>query len=349
MVFLSSIGTALPPHRADNAAISEASIQWLEDPQQRALFLRFLSSSLTRARHFICSPTELLTLGGAKQRAEIFEREAPALAARAVDAALKGANLTPQDIDALLFTSCSCPLIPAPDTYLFDRMGFRRDIVRIPSYQFGCAGGVIGLGLALRLGASLKNILLLSTEICSLVFHAENRLASDLVGAAIFGDGAGAAILQSTPQGAGLHLLSHQSYLLPETRHLMGYDIEDTGAHLRLDKELPSHLVRVAPALVDEFLAKHGLSRTDVKWWLFHPGGVKILSFLHDAFGLNASQACWASDVLTSVGNLSSATIAFVIKSFLQDRVAARGDRALIMGIGPGLTVELVLAECYQE
>jgi alkylresorcinol/alkylpyrone synthase len=235
------------------------------------------------------------------------------------------------------------PLIPAVDTYLVERMGFRPDVARVPCYQAGCAGGIWGLNMARLLTATYDRVLVVSTELCSLVFQPRNQSRGNLVGAAIFGDGSAAAVVTRS-QDTGMTLLAHQSHLLPGTRYLMGYDIEDTGAHLRLDKELPSKLVDVVPGLVNSFLEKHGLSKEQVSWWLFHPGGTKILSFLDEVLALNSSQSVWSGEVLRTVGNLSSATILIVIERFLQSKTAKPGDLALVMGIGPGLTIELMLA-----
>lgn len=341
-----SIATELPPHRASTAELREVAKLWLRDaPSDLELFERFLSSSRARARHFVISPRELLTLEGSAIRAALFEREAPRLALAAGHQALQQAGMQAGEVDALIFTSCSCPLIPAVDTYVVDGLGLPRTVLRIPSYQFGCAGGVIGLGLGLHLNERVRNLLLVSAELCSLVFHVANRGPSDLVGAAIFGDGAAAAVL-SRDSADGLEVLAAQSYLLPESRHLMGYEIQDRGARLRLDRELPARLVGVIPGIVDEFLASQGVSKANVPWWLFHPGGTKILSTLQAALGLGREQSVWAGEVLSEVGNLSSATILFVIDRFQKSGVSRPGEKALIVGIGPGLTVELILARC---
>jgi alkylresorcinol/alkylpyrone synthase len=125
----------------------------------------------------------------------------------------------------------------------------------------------------------------------------------------------------------------------------MGYEIQDNGSHLLLDKELPKHLADWVPKLVDSFLAKHSLSRAEIPWWLFHPGGTKILDYLSSSLELKTDQARWAGEILETVGNMSSATILFVLQKFMNDRVSRPRDRIMIVGVGPGLTIELILAE----
>jgi len=338
-----STGSALPSHRTDNIAIHEAASYWLKDsPHEFELFKRFLSASHTEYRNFIIPPLEVVKLGGQESRSQLFEAEAPKLASEALKKALSASNISADELDGLIFTSCSCPLIPSIDTLLIDEFKMRPDILRIPAYQFGCAGGVIGLGLAHRLLQSLKNIAVVSTELCSLVFQPSNHSASHLVGAALFGDGAAATILSSSRKSR-FEIIDHQSYLIPKSSFLMGYDIRDTGSHLRLDKQLPAFLVEYAPRLIDQFLTKHSLHRADVPWWLFHPGSSKILAYLDEILGLQEHQSIWSKEVLRSSGNLSSATILMVIEEFLKSDSPKTGDYTMTVGIGPGLTIEIIL------
>lgn len=201
----------------------------------------------------------------------------------------------------------------------------------------------MGLSLANKFARHGQIAMLTSVELCSLVFQPTDVSPGHLVGAALFGDGAASALI--TPHDTGLRIVDTLSYLIPDTRHLMGYDILDTGMHLRLDKELPKNLALTVPDLVHGFLASHSLRAADINWWLFHPGGVKILGYLEQAFSLEARQCPWSRQVLREVGNLSSATILFVIKEFMDSQVAAPGDYALAVGIGPGLTIELILLQ----
>lgn len=351
--YVLAVETALPAVSYGNAAIAGAAKQWLaRDPEHYELFLRFLDSSLTESRHFVLPPEHIVGLHSQRAKAELFEELGPPLAIQAAERALHSAGIPAEQVGAIILTSCSCPVIPSLDTYVIDALGIPRDVVRLPSYQFGCAGGVIGLTLAGRFAASVENVLIICVELCSLVMQPENHGAAHLVGAAIFGDGAAAALISnkavhsrrgSEEVALVPSIVSHRSHLLPETRHLMGYDLFDSGAHLRLDKELPKHLVETVPVLVDSFLWELGLTRKDIPWWLFHPGGTKILNLLAETLELRPEQCPWSSDVLREVGNLSSAAILFVLQRFLESGCAKREDLFLVVGVGPGLTIELVL------
>lgn len=339
-----SVQTTTPRHSASIQDVAEASRAWLqsESPESQ-LFNRYLRSSGATGRRFVLPPHEIIALRGVQERARLFEEHGSELSKIVVEQALTDSKLSAKDIDTLIFTSCSCPLIPSPDTLIIDHLGFRHDILRIPVYQYGCAGGIIGLGLAHRLGATSRNVLLVSTELCSLVFQASNLSPAQLVGASLFADGSAAVVLSNQNASGQCAILAHRSFLLPETRHLMGYDIKDDGSHLILDKSLPQYLAKEVPSIVDSFLASQGLSRSDIPWWLFHPGGTKILSSLQEVVGLHSEQCRWAAEILHTVGNMSSATILFVLKAFLEGRTANSGDKFLVVGVGPGLTIEVVL------
>jgi alkylresorcinol/alkylpyrone synthase len=344
MPSIRSIGTALPEHAFTRQDVEEIGNRWLTGQQEKLdLFQRFLRSSRTEARNFVIPASEMLALNGMKHREELFEHHGPRLGEKALRSALLSADTDTEALTALLFTSCSCPSIPAVDALILERAGLPRTTPRVPIYQHGCAGGVVGIELASDLCMSRGPVALTSVELCSLVFQPGNPTSAQLVGSAIFADGAACAIVG--PEDRGLTIVAKQSYLVPNTRHLMGYNVLDDGFHLRLDRELPQALASVAPVLVRDFLKLHNLTTEQIPFWLFHPGGVKILDFLESTFSLRPEQACWSREVLRTVGNISSATVLFVLKAFLDSKVYRHGDKILMLGVGPGLTVELILFE----
>jgi alkylresorcinol/alkylpyrone synthase len=185
----------------------------------------------------------------------------------------------------------------------------------------------------------------MSAELCSLVFQSSDTSTAQLVGTSLFADGACSLLVTPESTASTFKIVEWRSSLIPNSRHVMGYDLKDTGLHLRLNQTLPDTLASSFKDLSAGFLLKHGLGFSDVQHWLFHPGSVKIVDMLADSIGLRPEQAVWAKDVLRDYGNMSSATILFVLERFLRTSGFKKGDRAVIAGVGPGLTVELILLE----
>lgn len=352
MSHLTHITTASPRYAASTADMLNAAEGWLASrPEELALFSRFLLSSKIERRHFALPLEEISSLNGTAHRASRYLEEARLLGEKAVTMALESASMQAGDIDIIITTSCTMPIVPSLDTHLINSLGLRNDIVRVPIYQYGCVGGAAGLSLASSLAQTGKQVLVLSVELCSLGFQSGDHRGSSLVGSAIFADGAACAVV--SPPAAStesatlgkLKFLGSQSFIVPDSTHLMGYDILDGGTHLRLDRELPSALAAQAPGRVTKFLQQHGLGVDDIAWWLFHPGGVKVLQSLEETFALRPDQSRFSWNVLSQHGNMSSASILFVISDFIESHAAKPGDKALVFGVGPGLTIELILLE----
>jgi alkylresorcinol/alkylpyrone synthase len=218
-------------------------------------------------------------------------------------------------------------------------------------YQHGCVGGAVGLSLANKLvKATGEPSAVVSLELCSLIHQGEDLSRGSLVGSAIFGDGAGCAVITPEPVSgvSAIQILGASSYLIPGTEQLIGYQILDDGTHLKLDKEVVLNLINHVPGAVQIFLETQGLESTDIDAWLLHPGSAKIVESLEQGLGLRPEATRWTWEVLTRQGNMSSASVFFVLAEYLKDREREQGPRgkggkALMLGVGPGISLELVL------
>lgn len=346
MTFVNAVVTEKAPYRYSTEEITRAAGQWLVDsPAERALFERLASSTRIERRAFAVPLNELISLQGSRERAKIFNEVGAEMLARVIQGGLDACNLQPRDVRTLLMTSCSVPSIPSVDTQAIAKVGLSPTVLRVPIFQYGCAGGAIGLSLARGLSKRDEPVILTSVELCSLVHQPNDQQGGTLVGAAIFGDGAAAAVLSERP--GPLELIGCQSFLIPGTGNLMGYDIHDDGAHLHLDREIPQALLQAAPRLISEFLGALDLRCDDIAWWIFHPGGAKILSSLEETFKLARDQTKWSWDSLRDNGNMSSASILFALKSFIDERPYSSNDLMVMLGVGPGLTLQVNLFRCH--
>ena len=355
--FLTAVATANPEYRYSAETLKSAAAEWLgAGTAHFQLFDRLANAMGLRNRHYVIPHQEVLSLAGMKSRAEHFAATAPPLLIEAASQALALRNVSGSDIQTLVYSSCTLPSIPSIDTFVVDAVGLRRTVRRVPMYQQGCAGGVVGLSLSNAL-ATTAPVMLCCVELCSLVLYPDDLASESILSAVLFGDGAATAIVEPARSrdelkgGEGnssqrpLRFVDTQSYLLPNARHIMGYRVEDNGPHLLLDRALPDLLADQVPKIGAAFLERNGLTAADVKWWLFHPGGTKILESFEGAFKLSREQTRWAWEVLSEDGNMSSVTILYTLKAFLDSNTSKPGDKILVAGIGPGLTVELVLLE----
>lgn len=343
---IKSISTALPTQSSSKEEVLSQCREWLATyPEKRVLFERFLNGVAIDKRHFVIPVSQILELGGIESRTELFIKHCSELAIRAARRALVEACIDPTEIGVLIFTSCTGSPIPTIDTAIIQALGLSHNVLRMPFYQLGCAGGAVGLSIANDYAALGKKVLLVAAEACSLCFHQSDASDDGILGAALFGDGAAAAVIvpDHHEQTGALSLLASQSNLIPNSCSLMGYEQSPDGPQLRLERELPMRLSEFTLKSVPQFLTSQGVSPGDVRWWLLHPGGVRILQGFEETFGLDRFQVSSSWDVLREVGNLSSASLLFVMRHFLERKCAQTGELAFALGVGPGLTVQLML------
>ena len=345
MVTILGADSASPDYLNSLDEVIQRSESWLsETPTSKSFFEKMLVNSRTVERRYILPVSDILSLGGDKTRGEIYEQVALQIGLQAANSLLKRFPQEKTAIDHLIFISCSSPILPTVDGPLIEHLQLSPFTRRIPIYQYGCAGGVAGLALAYKLCQSGATVLLVSIELCSLVFRRHDLSPANLVGSAIFADGASAALI-SCNGSSGLRIVESRTHVISETRHLLGYDLCDDGAHLRLHRELPDAIAKHAPELVDNFLSKNLLSRKDIAHWIFHPGGQKILRTLTDEFCDDPIKAKFSADVLTNYGNISSSTVIFSLQRLLESNILNKGDKVMMVAVGPGVCLEQLLLE----
>lgn len=242
--------------------------------------------------------------------------------------ALEETGIDPREIDALIFVTTTGLATPSLDSIIAQKLGMREDVIRMPFFGIGCAGGAFGIarGADYLHAHPDATVAVLSVEICSLSFRVFDLSPSQIVGASIFADGAGAIIMRCT--GNSPHVVQSRSRLFPDSAHVMGWDFDGEGMRLILSRE-------VIPFL------KSNVSMSQADHYILHPGGRGVL----DAYNLPEEKLRWSRASLRSNGNLSSASILFVLDDFLKTGIARAGDRALLLAVGPGFAMESSLLE----
>ena len=250
-------------------------------------------------------------------------------------------------IDILVSSSCTGFMIPAVDAHIANALRLGPRLARLPITEAGCAGGAVALARAADYVAAhpRASALVLAVEFSSLTFQAKDASATNMVAAALFADGGAAALLLGDQHpGAGqssIEFLNAASYFMPDSLGAMGYDVVESGFKLVLDKRLPDFLRGKLRPMVIEFLSQNGARFEQISAFAIHPGGRRVMDVAEGELGLTPAQLEPSRSVLRDHGNMSSATILFVLDRALEK--LAPGEFALGIGFGPGFAIELSL------
>lgn len=340
---LVSLALAWPPHllRQEDVAANGAEMFATTHGGFERLAPIYRNARI-ETRHS-CEPIEwYLKPHSFSERNDLFLENAVKVLADAAGKALDQAGLAAQDIDAIVVVCTTGIATPALDARLMQVMPFRPDVRRLPIFGLGCAGGVIGLARAADIARSYpdERVLLLVVELCALTFRAQDRSKSNLVATALFGDGAAAAVVSCREDAQGPVLGASQEHTWPDSLDVMGWDVADDGLKVVFSRDIPS-LVRddFRPIAMD-FLARQGLPLADVGGFVCHPGGAKVIDALEACFSLEDGALVYTREILRDHGNMSAATVLFVLKAMLDD--GAKGP-LLLTTLGPGFTAALML------
>jgi alkylresorcinol/alkylpyrone synthase len=347
MITIASTATAVPSHVLSLELVKEyfGRTFGLSGRRLKAM-LEVLDNSRIERRYSLFPVDYLVETRSLTQKNSEYKEHAIALARNVAEEALARANYKPADVDMIITVSCTGFMIPSVDAYLIPEMGFRSDVRRLPITELGCAAGAVGLTRAweyIRANPG-RTVLLIAVELPTLTFQRRDLTQANLISCALFGDGAAAAVVTGG-RASGPAILDSQSYLFPCSLDAMGFDLKDTGFHIVLSKEVPQLIREKIGALVDCMLSRHALTRKQVRAYVLHPGGQKLLSFMQQELGLCSCQIQPSWDVLRDYGNLSSASVLFVLHQWMAGREAKRGDHGLLAAFGPGFSAEMLLLQ----
>ncbi|MCL6431539.1 MAG: type III polyketide synthase [Anaerolineae bacterium] len=336
------LATAVPPYRHAQKDIYEQFIEPRLGPNRLAR-AAFMSAQIDY-RHSVFGDGSFYDRRRTfAERNEAYMRHARPLAAEAISRCLEDASLAPGDIDDLIVVSCTGFDTPGLDLLLAADLGMRHDLRRTFIGAMGCYAAFPGLyraASAVRASPETR-ALVLCIELGTLHFQ-DDPGTDNLLAMALFGDGA-AAVLLDGEAAPGPYLIDQRTFSDYQTLHHMAWHVGDGGFRLTLSSYVPNVLRAQAAMLVDALLAPHGLRRSDVRFWGIHPGGTLILDYLERALDLEAEALRFSRRVLREYGNLSSATVLFVLDEMRRSGEPRPGDLAVLMAFGPGLTFESCL------
>ncbi len=284
-----------------------------------------------------------------KTRMSEYERWSKELTGNAVTDILANNTVDASEIERLITISCTGFFAPGLDYYLIDRFKFPASVKRINIGFMGCAASLIGFNSVLESMSQLRNAksktLLVSVELCSLHLQTEPT-RDNILANMIFADGCAAALFDNSATANannGLQLLSTSSHLFQQSAEYMGWKIGNFGFEMILSSELPKIVLNEAAPQLKNILAKQNLSVDHITHWALHPGGRAILDSLQHGLQLKDEQMIPSRTVLNNYGNLSSASILFVLKELLKNTALKKDELVCAVAFGPGLTMEVAV------
>jgi alkylresorcinol/alkylpyrone synthase len=344
-----SVGRALPANYVDQETLIQALTAYWSAKHHNAERLGDIHrAAKVGGRHLALPLAEYPALDTFGKTNDAFLRVGAEIGEEAIRRALDAAGLATRDVDQLWFVTVTGISTPSLDARLANRLGLKPSLKRVPIFGLGCLAGAAGLA---RVSDALRAFpgevgVLLSVELCSLTLQRDDASVTNLVATGLFGDGAAAVVLAGGARANGAvgpRIVATRSVLYPDTEWVMGWDVVDTGFKVVLSAKVPEVIEARVGGDVDGFLAEHGLVRGDVRHWIAHTGGPKVIEAFRRALDLppEAIARSWRS--LSEVGNLSSASVLFVLGDFLAAQDARPGDVGLLAAMGPGFSAELLL------
>ena len=351
---IASAASAFPKHYYTQKVLLQRLQDFWGARLKNPLLLARLHKNVTVDGRYLAIPAEeYLDIKTWGQANDIWIRVAQELGEQALCRALQKAGVNPEDLGCLLFTTVTGVASPSIDGMLINRIGLPANIRRTPIFGLGCVAGAAGIARASDYVRAYpkKVAALVSVELCSLTLQREDLSVANLISSGLFADGSAAVIVtgdefeSSQPENSGPTILATRSVFYPDTEDMMGWNISERGFRIILSTEVPNLIRKNLGRDVDAFLADNGHQRSDLKSFVLHTGGPKVLDASADALGLHNGELDASWDCLRKVGNLSSASVLCVLEDVMQNRRPEPGTLGLLAAMGPGFCSELLLLQ----
>jgi len=335
-----AVGTANPPNR-----FSQQDAYRMAGYESQRILDIFLNSDIDY-RHFYIDPQNFTRDETPDQLHERYLRGAMEIGCRAVERCLSAGGLTPREVD--LFAVCTCTGYLCPDlgSRLIGHMKFRDDVERAPLLGLGCAGAMPTLQRAWDFAAARpgRKALMLAVEICSASYYIDNSLET-VVGNAICGDGAAAFVVSTGDCGDRRlpEVVDFQTFLDPGQLDKVGFEQREGKLRIILAVEIRDLAAPLIEKSLTALLKRHGLTAKDIRFWVAHPGGRKVIDNVQEQLGLSDEQIRFSKLVYRNYGNMSSATVMFVLDEVARNGDPRPGDWGVMIALGPGMAAETAL------
>ena len=335
--YLHGLATALPPHELPQDIVRDRAEEILGPKYVQ--FARMLGSFASAGidRRYSVAPLDWFERDHAwKDRNDLYLAGATKLFAEAATRGLEEAGWGAAEVDCIVTISSTGIATPTLEAQVHGQMGFRDDVIRVPVFGLGCAGGVSGLTTAEALAVARPGakVLLVAVETCTLSFRTDRLQKADIIATVLFGDGAAAACLSTeAPRKREVRLGRGLQYTWPDTLAIMGWDVDDTGLGVIFDRSIPEFVTEEFAGAAGRAVASSG--GVEIDRFVCHPGGAKVVTAIEGALHLPQGSLDAEREVLRTCGNMSAPTVLFVLDQVL--RSGASG-RMMTCALGPGFT-----------
>jgi alkylresorcinol/alkylpyrone synthase len=348
-MFLAGLGLAVPEHsftQKDCWAAARAAKLPLSDRSFSLATRVLLGDSGVERRYFSFREFGEAFCLGPDALHQRFRQHAPRLATCAAERALSSAGLNGSDIDAVVVSTCTGYLCPGLTSYLAESLNLRSNVATFDLVGQGCAAAVPNWQTAdaLLAGRRADRVLSVCVELSSAALYLDDD-PGVLISACLFGDGASAMVFSREPslQYRRLHWRHFENTMLPKHRDMLRFEQRDGMLRNILSIAVPGVAAQAAHAVLESALARTGLRREQITGWLLHPGGKTVLNALRDTLQLKEPDLAWSRGVLRNYGNLSSASLGFVLHAALAGN--APGGHWWLSSFGAGLACHGALVE----
>ncbi|MDQ3912874.1 MAG: stilbene synthase [Actinomycetota bacterium] len=346
-----SVATAVPRHRVPQKTVKNFARAMFSEVYKDVERLLPVFDNVSIEDRYFCVPPEWFYEDHTfPEKNDLYVEHALDLSEKAAHRALDKAGADPADVGAVFFVSTTGLSTPSIDSQLLPRLGLSEHVKRIPIWGLGCAAGVGGIARAAdhaRLYPE-KLVLLVGVELCGLSFHKGDRSKASLISAALFADGAAAVLLGSTAMGypSGPGILGSYSTTWPGTQDIMGWDLVEAGLKVQLSRSIPQIVRERMPENLRAACSSAGVSPEDLKHFVIHPGGAKVLDAFEEVLGFEPGGLVLSREVLRDYGNMSSVTVLFILERLLESGDYSPGDHGVLSALGPGFSAEHVFFRC---
>lgn len=263
----------------------------------------------------------------------------------AIEDCVEKAKINKEDITDIIFISTTGLATPSLDALIINKLRLNENISRMPVWGLGCAGGVSGMAKANILAKAnpAAVVLLVAVELCSLTLIKSDYSKSNFIGSSLFSDGIAACIIKGDNYGTEKEItyVASSSKLYYDSLEVMGWDFKDTGFKVLFSKDIPAFINENIKADIIKFLEKQNLNLNDIKNFIFHPGGKKVLDAYKDALKIEGDFLKNTREVMNANGNMSSVTVLYVLEKFMTE--GYEDGYGLMLAMGPGFSSEMVL------